>query len=142
MHHIIKCYLRLNFLKICIYISATQKVLIINYISSKYRKKYIIKILGGSHDQEPSEKTEETPKEDIKPVHEEPESSEPKESEEKEKKKNDTKVDENKASNKTEKADQEKKSTIIQIKEPINSNEIKLGSQILSGKKLTESREK
>ncbi|GAB1866073.1 Hypoxia up-regulated protein 1 [Camponotus japonicus] len=97
---------------------------------------------GGSHDQEPSEKTEETPKEDIKPVHEEPESSEPKESEEKEKKKNDTKVDENKASNKTEKADQEKKSTIIQIKEPINSNEIKLGSQILSGKKLTESREK
>ncbi|XP_011252680.1 hypoxia up-regulated protein 1 isoform X2 [Camponotus floridanus] len=97
---------------------------------------------GASHEQEPSEKTEETPKEDIKPVHEEPESSEPKESEEKEKKKNDTKVDENKASNKTEKADQEKKSTIIQIKEPINSNEIKLGSQILSGTKLTESREK
>ncbi|EFN70757.1 Hypoxia up-regulated protein 1 [Camponotus floridanus] len=64
---------------------------------------------GASHEQEPSEKTEETPKEDIKPVHEEPESSEPKESEEKEKKKNDTKVDENKASNKTEKADQEKK---------------------------------
>lgn len=86
---------------------------------------------------------EETPKEDIKPVHEEPESPElPKESEEKEKKKNDTKIDENKTSNKTEKADQEKKSTIIQIKEPINSNEIKLGSQILSGKKLTESQEK
>lgn len=103
----------------------------------------ISKFFAGSQEQEPSEKMEETPKEDIKPVHEEPESPElPKESEEKEKKKNDTKIDENKTSNKTEKADQEKKSTIIQIKEPINSNEIKLGSQILSGKKLTESQEK
>ncbi|CAL1676029.1 unnamed protein product [Lasius platythorax] len=97
----------------------------------------------GSHEQEPTEKTEEAPKEDIKPVHEEPESSEPsKDTEEKEKKKNETKVDEDKAPNKTEKADKEKKSTIIQIKEPISSNEIKLGSQILSGKKLAESREK
>lgn len=51
-------------------------------------------------------------------------------------------MDEDKAPNKTEKANKEKKSTIIQIKEPINSNEIKLGSQILSGKKLAEVREK
>ncbi|CAL1676030.1 unnamed protein product [Lasius platythorax] len=103
----------------------------------------ISKFFAGSHEQEPTEKTEEAPKEDIKPVHEEPESSEPsKDTEEKEKKKNETKVDEDKAPNKTEKADKEKKSTIIQIKEPISSNEIKLGSQILSGKKLAESREK
>ncbi|XP_070160934.1 hypoxia up-regulated protein 1 isoform X2 [Polyergus mexicanus] len=97
----------------------------------------------GSHEQEPLEKTEEAPKEDIKPVHEEPEAPEPsKDTEEKEKKKNETKMDEDKAPNKTEKADKEKKSTIIQIKEPISSNEIKLGSQILSGKKLAEVREK
>ncbi|XP_029672088.1 hypoxia up-regulated protein 1 isoform X1 [Formica exsecta] len=103
----------------------------------------ISKFFAGSHEQEPSEKTEEAPKEDIKPVHEEPESPEPsKDTEEKEKKKNETKMDEDKAPNKTEKADKEKKSTIIQIKEPISSNEIKLGSQILSGKKLTEVREK
>lgn len=103
----------------------------------------ISKFFAGSPEQEPLEKMEEAPKEDIKPVHEEPESSEPpKDTEEKEKKKNETKVDEDKTSNKTEKADKEKKSTIIQIKEPINSNEIKLGSQILSGKKLVESLEK
>ncbi|XP_070160933.1 hypoxia up-regulated protein 1 isoform X1 [Polyergus mexicanus] len=103
----------------------------------------ISKFFAGSHEQEPLEKTEEAPKEDIKPVHEEPEAPEPsKDTEEKEKKKNETKMDEDKAPNKTEKADKEKKSTIIQIKEPISSNEIKLGSQILSGKKLAEVREK
>ncbi|XP_012231741.2 hypoxia up-regulated protein 1 isoform X2 [Linepithema humile] len=87
------------------------------------------------------EKPEEPPKEDIKPVHEEPESSEPPKDAE-EKKKNETKVNEDKAANKTEKTDKEKKSTIIQIKEPISSSEIKLGSQILSGEKLTESQDK
>ncbi|XP_050460743.1 hypoxia up-regulated protein 1 isoform X1 [Cataglyphis hispanica] len=103
----------------------------------------ISKFFAGSPEQEPSEKTEEAPKEDVKPVHEEPESPEPsKDTEEKEKKKNETKMDEDKAPNKTEKANKEKKSTIIQIKEPISSNEIKLGSQILSGKKLAEVREK
>nr|XP_012231741.1 PREDICTED: hypoxia up-regulated protein 1 isoform X2 [Linepithema humile] len=91
--------------------------------------------------EKPIEKPEEPPKEDIKPVHEEPESSEPPKDAE-EKKKNETKVNEDKAANKTEKTDKEKKSTIIQIKEPISSSEIKLGSQILSGEKLTESQDK
>lgn len=87
------------------------------------------------------EKAEELPKEDVKPVHEEPEES-TKETDEKEKKKTETKVNEDKIANKTEKADKEKKATIVQIKEPINSEEIKLGSQILSGEKLVESRDK
>lgn len=76
-------------------------------------------------------------------MHEEPEYSEStKETEEKEKKKSETKVNEDKTANKTEKADKEKKATIVQIKEPIISEEIKLGPQILSGEKLAESREK
>ncbi|XP_012543156.1 hypoxia up-regulated protein 1 isoform X2 [Monomorium pharaonis] len=98
---------------------------------------------GSSLEKETEEKTEEPPKEDIKPVHEEPEFSEPtKETEEKEKKKSEAKVNEDKAVNKTEKADKEKKATIVQIKEPIGSKEVKLGSQILSGEKLTESLDK
>nr|XP_012231732.1 PREDICTED: hypoxia up-regulated protein 1 isoform X1 [Linepithema humile] len=100
----------------------------------------ISKFFAGSNEK-PIEKPEEPPKEDIKPVHEEPESSEPPKDAE-EKKKNETKVNEDKAANKTEKTDKEKKSTIIQIKEPISSSEIKLGSQILSGEKLTESQDK
>ncbi|XP_011176023.1 hypoxia up-regulated protein 1 isoform X2 [Solenopsis invicta] len=99
----------------------------------------------GSLEKETEEKTEEPPKEDIKPVHEESEFSEQtKEAEEKEKekKKSETKVNEDKASNKTEKAEKEKKATIVQIKEPISSKEIKFGSQILSGEKLVESQEK
>jgi len=76
-------------------------------------------------------------------VHEESEFSEStKETDEKEKKKSETKVNEDKAANKTEKIDKEKKATIVQIKEPISSKEIKLGSQILSGEKLAESRDK
>ncbi|KYN00925.1 Hypoxia up-regulated protein 1 [Cyphomyrmex costatus] len=98
---------------------------------------------GSSLEKETVEKTEEPPKEDIKPVHEEPEFSEStKETDEKEKKKSETKVNEDKTANKTEKADKEKKATIVQIKEPISSKEVKLGSQILSGEKLTESRDK
>ncbi|XP_012231732.2 hypoxia up-regulated protein 1 isoform X1 [Linepithema humile] len=100
----------------------------------------ISKFFAGSNEKS-IEKPEEPPKEDIKPVHEEPESSEPPKDAE-EKKKNETKVNEDKAANKTEKTDKEKKSTIIQIKEPISSSEIKLGSQILSGEKLTESQDK
>lgn len=89
------------------------------------------------------EKVEEPPKEDIKPVHEEPEESEStKETDEKEKKKSETKVNEDKTVNKTEKVDKEKKPTIVQIKEPISSKEVKLGSQILSGEKLAESLDK
>ncbi|KYQ54313.1 Hypoxia up-regulated protein 1 [Trachymyrmex zeteki] len=98
---------------------------------------------GSSLEKETVEKTEEPPKEDIKPVHEEPEFSEStKETDEKEKKKSETKVNEDKTANKTEKADKEKKATIVQIKEPISSKEVKLGSLILSGEKLTESRDK
>ncbi|KAG5337401.1 HYOU1 protein, partial [Acromyrmex charruanus] len=98
---------------------------------------------GSSLEKETVEKTEEPPKEDIKPVHEEPEFLEStKETDEKEKKKSETKVNEEKIANKTEKADKEKKATIVQIKEPISSKEVKLGSQILSGEKLTETRDK
>ncbi|EGI71083.1 PREDICTED: hypoxia up-regulated protein 1 isoform X2 [Acromyrmex echinatior] len=98
---------------------------------------------GSSLEKETVEKTEEPPKEDIKPVHEEPEFLEStKETDEKEKKKSETKVNEEKTANKTEKADKEKKATIVQIKEPISSKEVKLGSQILSGEKLTETRDK
>ncbi|KYN31455.1 Hypoxia up-regulated protein 1 [Trachymyrmex septentrionalis] len=98
---------------------------------------------GSSLEKETVEKTEEPPKEDIKPVHEEPEFSEStKETDEKEKKKSETKVNEEKTANKTEKADKEKKATIVQIKEPISSKEVKLGSQILSDEKLTETRDK
>lgn len=76
-------------------------------------------------------------------MHEESEFSESsKETDEKEKKKSETKESEDKAANKTEKTDKEKKATIVQIKEPISSKEDKLGSQILSGEKLTESRDK
>ncbi|XP_032689323.1 hypoxia up-regulated protein 1 isoform X2 [Odontomachus brunneus] len=97
----------------------------------------------GSNEKETIEKTEEPPKEDIKPVHEEPEYLEPsKDAEEKTKKKNETKSSEDKAGNKTEKADKEKKATVVQIKESISSNEIKLGSQILSGDRLVQSQDK
>ncbi|XP_011349400.1 hypoxia up-regulated protein 1 isoform X2 [Ooceraea biroi] len=96
----------------------------------------------GTHEKEP-EKTEEPLKEDIKPVHEEPESSEPaKDAEDKGKKKNETKVNEDKAVNKTEKVDKEKKSTVIQIKEPIAAKEIIIGPTILFGEKLVQSQEK
>jgi hypothetical protein len=76
-------------------------------------------------------------------VHEEPESLESsKEAETKEKKKNETRVNEDKAANKTEKVDKEKKSTIIQIKESINSKEIIIGPKILSDEKFMQSQEK
>ncbi|KAL0131958.1 hypothetical protein PUN28_000019 [Cardiocondyla obscurior] len=98
----------------------------------------------GSLEKETASKVEEPQKEDVKPVHEESEES-TKETDEKkteEKKKSETKVNEDKTVNKTEKVDKEKKATIVQIKEPINSEEVKLGSQALSGEKLAESREK
>lgn len=59
------------------------------------------------------------------------------------KKKNDSMVTEdNKIVNKTEKIEKEKKATIVTIKEPIKADEIKLGSQILSGDKLVKSQAK
>lgn len=95
----------------------------------------------GSNEKEP-EKAEEPSQEDIKPVHEEPESPDlPKETE-KETKKNGTKMNEDKLTNKTEKTDKEKKPTIVQLKEVIDTKETKLGSQILAGEKLAESRDK
>lgn len=95
----------------------------------------------GSNEKE-SEKTEESPQEDIKPVHEEPESPDVPKETETETKKNETKVNEEKPANKTDKADKEKKPTIVQLKEVIDTKEIKLGSQILSGEKLAESQDK
>ncbi|PBC29585.1 Hypoxia up-regulated protein [Apis cerana cerana] len=104
----------------------------------------ISKLFAGLEDKEG--KSEESLKEDIKPVHEESEYSElQKETEDKMKKKNDSMVTEdNKIVNKTEKIEKEKekKATIVTIKEPIKADEIKLGSQILSGDKLVKSQAK
>lgn len=76
-------------------------------------------------------------------MHEEPEyPGLKKEAEEKEKKKNDTKSTEDKTTNKTEKADKEKKPTIITLKEPIDSNEIKFGSLPLEETQFIKSLEK
>ncbi|XP_015428864.1 PREDICTED: hypoxia up-regulated protein 1 [Dufourea novaeangliae] len=103
----------------------------------------ISKLFAGSEDKDKEGKAEESMKEDVKPVHEETEYPElQKEAEDQTKKKNESTVTEDKATNKTEKAEKEKKSTIVTIKEPIKAEEVKLGSQILSGDKLTESREK
>lgn len=51
-------------------------------------------------------------------------------------------TEDNKIVNKTEKIEKEKKATIVTIKEPIKADEIKLGSQILSGDKLVKSQAK
>ncbi|XP_076662041.1 hypoxia up-regulated Grp170 co-chaperone protein isoform X2 [Halictus rubicundus] len=94
-------------------------------------------------DKEKETKPEEPSKEDVKPVHEEPEFPEAqKETDDKTKKKNESTVTEEKTVNKTEKTEKEKKSTIITIKEPIKAVENKLGPQILSGDKLAKSRDK
>ena len=86
---------------------------------------------------------EEPPKEDIKPIHEEPEyPGLKKEAEEKAKENNETKPTDEKAENKTEKADKEKKPTIVTLKEPIKAKEIKLGAQILSENTFSVSKEK
>lgn len=104
----------------------------------------ISKLFAGLEDKEG--KSEEPLKEDIKPIHEESEYSElQKETEDKMKKKNDSMITEdNKIVNKTEKIEKEKekKATIVTIKEPIKADEIKLGSQILSGDKLVKSQAK
>nr|XP_003699181.1 PREDICTED: hypoxia up-regulated protein 1 isoform X1 [Megachile rotundata] len=103
----------------------------------------ISKLFAGSEDKEG--KAEKPVKEDIKPVHEEPEYPESqKETEDKTKKQNETTTTEDKAANKTEKVEKEKekKATIVTIKEPIKADEIKLGPQILFGDKLVDSRDK
>ena len=67
-----------------------------------------------------------------------------KEPEDKTKKKNESMITEDKTINKTEKLEKEKekKATVVTIKEPIKADEIKLGSQILSGNKFVDSQEK
>lgn len=80
-------------------------------------------------------------KEDIKPVHEDPEyPGLKKETDQKEKTKNDTKPGDEKATNKTEKV--EKKPTIITIKKPIETEEVRFGSLPLEGEKFVTSHEK
>lgn len=105
----------------------------------------ISKFFGGSEDKETVEKVEEPVKENIKPVHEEPEYPELKketEDKEKEPKKNETKPTEDKTTNKTEKADKEKKPTIVTLKEPIVSEETKFGPLPLEESQFTKSLEK
>ncbi|XP_012274717.1 hypoxia up-regulated protein 1 isoform X2 [Orussus abietinus] len=97
----------------------------------------------GSEEKAPAGKAEEQPKDEAKPVHEEPDyPGLQKEVDEKTKKRNDSKSTEEKIQQKTEKADKEKKPSVITIKEHFDVKEIKMGSQILSGDKLKESREK
>ncbi|KAL2739178.1 hypoxia up-regulated protein 1 [Vespula maculifrons] len=104
----------------------------------------ISKLFAGSDNKERIEKTEESTKEDIKPVHEEHEYSDPpsKETEDKSQSKNQTKLNEEKAGNKTEKSEKEKKPITVTIREPINAEEIKLGSKTLDEKKFSKSIEK
>lgn len=103
----------------------------------------ISKLFAGSDNKEKDESTEEPPKENIKPVHEEPEYPDPqKETEDKSQSKNQTKLNEGKAGNKTEKSEKEKKPVIVTIKEPIKAEEIILGSKTLDEKKFSESIEK
>lgn len=121
-----------------------KKYFIINMFTWKKARasSYIIPLsLLGSNEKESIEKVDES-KENVKPVHEESDYPEqPKDTEEKTRKENETKLNEDKAKNKTEKTDKEKK-TIVQIKEPINSNQVQLGSQILSSEKFMQSRDK
>ena len=100
-------------------------------------------ITSGSEEKETVEKVEEPAKEDVKPVHEEPEyPGLKKEAEQKEKTKNETKPTEEKGTNKTEKAEKEKKPTIVIIKKPIEAEEIKFGSLPLEGEKFVISHKK
>lgn len=103
----------------------------------------INKFFAGSDNKEKVEKTKELPKEDIKPVHEEPEYPESqKETEDKPQSKNQTKLNENKQANKTEKSEKEKKPVVVTIKEPVKAEEIRLGPKVLDENKFSESLEK
>lgn len=96
----------------------------------------------GSDDKQ-AEKTEDSPKEDDKPVHEEPEYPGLQKEAEEKAKKNDTKQTEDKSSNKTEKAaPKEKTPTIVTVKEPINAEETILTCKNLDGDALSSSKEK
>lgn len=96
----------------------------------------------GSDDKE-SEKIEESSKEDVKPVHEEPDYPGLQKEADEKAKKNETKQTEDKSSNKTEKAaPKEKTPTIVTVKEPINAAETILTCKNLEGDALFSSREK
>ncbi|XP_058809173.1 hypoxia up-regulated protein 1 isoform X2 [Phymastichus coffea] len=91
-----------------------------------------------------AEKVTLPPKDDIRPVYEEPdEYPEPKkESDEKAKAENETKSPEGQTENKTEKIEKEIKPTIVTLKEPIKAHEDKLGPKTLSEDKFLVSKEK
>ncbi|XP_015511527.1 hypoxia up-regulated protein 1 isoform X1 [Neodiprion lecontei] len=103
----------------------------------------ISKLFAGSDDKEPAEKVEEPSKEDIKPVHEDPDQlGVQKEADAKPQNQNETQTTENKPSNKTEKIEKEKKPSLVTLKEPIPSTEVRLGPKTLEGPKLAESTKK
>ncbi|XP_014212176.1 hypoxia up-regulated protein 1 isoform X2 [Copidosoma floridanum] len=89
---------------------------------------------------ETAEKTEDTPKDDVKPIHEEPDYPGLKKEAEEQAKANETKPIDEKADNKTEKAS--KKPTTVLLKEPIESKVEKLGPLILSDEQFSVSKEK
>ncbi|XP_012264301.2 hypoxia up-regulated protein 1 isoform X2 [Athalia rosae] len=94
----------------------------------------------GSDDKEPAEKVEEPLKEDIKPIHEEPEyPGLKKEADASAEKVNKTKSTESKQSNKTENVEKDKKPSLVTLKEPIPAAENKLGPRTLDGERLAQS---
>ncbi|XP_034943169.1 hypoxia up-regulated protein 1 [Chelonus insularis] len=101
----------------------------------------ITQFFSGSEDTEKVEKAEEPPKEDVKPVHEEPEQPPEPAAEEKPKTENETKTEE-KSNNQTTDNKTDKKMTVTVLKEPIKSVEVKYGPQELKDEKLKASREK
>ena len=102
----------------------------------------LVVFLAGSDD-DLSEKVEEQPNEDGKPVREESIESSGSNSNAKEtvNVRNQTKPSEDKAENQTEKI-VEKKATVTLIKDKIEAIEIKQGPQVLLGEKFKESYEK
>ncbi|CAG5099845.1 Similar to hyou1: Hypoxia up-regulated protein 1 (Danio rerio) [Cotesia congregata] len=93
----------------------------------------ISQLFSGAEETDQVEKSEEPLKEDVKPVHEDPEQP-AKPEDEKAKTDNETKSDD-KTSNQTE-TKVEKKPTLTVLKEPISANQDKFGPQELTGNKL------
>ncbi|KAJ8687030.1 hypothetical protein QAD02_022824 [Eretmocerus hayati] len=89
-------------------------------------------LFSGSDDKENGD-DKEAPKDDEKPVQEEPEQAKENiDSSEETKVKNETEPSNDKGENKTEKAEKDKKVTLITLREPIQVSELRLGPQILS----------
>ncbi|KAH0539477.1 hypoxia up-regulated protein 1 [Cotesia glomerata] len=93
----------------------------------------ISQLFSGAEETDQVEKSEELLKEDVKPVHEDPEQP-AKPEDKKAKTDNETKSDD-KTSNQTE-TKVEKKPTLTVLKESISANQDKFGSQELTGSKL------